>query len=349
VFQTDLPPEDLHSSLDDPGSLIWVDLESPSEDELGLIGGILRWDHLTIEDLTKQGQRGKLEHFDDYVLLVMHSLSYDGDPPTLNTPEFDFVIGANYIVTTHYVPLPHITEAREVVGHTEAILGQGRDYLLYMLSDRLVDSYFPVLDAMHEAVDDLEDQIVSNPSNELLSRIFAMKRDSVKLRKAMSPQVEVFSRLTAPGLGIVTEDQVVYFRDVHDHLLRAFETVETYRELMSGALDAYLSNVSNRMNEVMKRLTVVAALFLPITFVTGLLGMNLRETPAWQDSLFRIFLAAMAIFTAIQYVFFRRRGWAQLEGTESLETGDTDTKEDSVSNLVHPGSVSTRWICLTDF
>ena len=126
----------------------------------------------------------------------------------------------------------------------------------------------------------------------------------------MSPQVEVFSRLTAPGLGIVTEDQVVYFRDVHDHLLRAFETVETYRELMSGALDAYLSNVSNRMNEVMKRLTVVAALFLPITFVTGLLGMNLRETPAWQDNLFWIFLAAMAIFTAIQYWFFRRRGWA---------------------------------------
>ncbi len=100
-----------------------------------------------------------------------------------------------------------------------------------------------------------------------------MKRDAVPLRTAISPQIEVFSRLTASGLGIVTEDQIVYFRDVHDHLLRAFETVETYRELMSGASDAYLSNVLNRMNEVMQRLTVVAALFLPISFLTGLLGM----------------------------------------------------------------------------
>ena len=172
-----------------------------------------------------------------------------------------------------------MTEARDVANHTESILSDGRDYLVYALTDRLVDSYFPVLDAMHEAVDDLEDHIVTDPTKELLARIFDMKRDAVVLRKATSPQLEVFSRLSVPGVGIATDAHAIYFRDVHDHLIRVIESADGYRDLMTGALDAYLSNVSNRMNDVMKRLTVVAALFLPISFLTGLLGMNLRTQP----------------------------------------------------------------------
>jgi magnesium transporter len=167
-----------------------------------------------------------------------------------------------------------------------------------------------VLDAMHEAVDDLEDEIVANPAQSLMSRIFEMKRDAVSLRKIISPQLEVFSRLTSPGLGIIGEEHVVYFRDVHDHLIRVFEAMDSYRELMSGALDAYLSTVSNRMNEVMKRLTVMAALFLPITFFTGVFGMNLRETPIWHDPIFWLFLGGMAAASIGQFLYFRRKGWA---------------------------------------
>ena len=309
ALRADVEPEALHRLIEDASSLIWLDLESPSPDELALVAGLTSWEHLTVEDLTKQGQRAKLEHFDNYVYVVMHALAYEGDPPRLQTHEIDFVIGANYVATVHYLALPHMTEARDVANHTESVLSDGRDYLVYALTDRLVDSYFPVLDAMHEAVDDLEDHIVTDPTKELLARIFDMKRDAVVLRKATSPQLEVFSRLSVPGVGIATDAHAIYFRDVHDHLIRVIESADGYRDLMTGALDAYLSNVSNRMNDVMKRLTVVAALFLPISFLTGLLGMNLRTQPPWEDNLFWAFLAAMAAITGLQWAYFWKKGW----------------------------------------
>lgn len=304
---------DLHALLEDPGNLVWLDLESPTADELGLVAGILGWEQLTVEDLTGQGQRAKLERFDTYSYLVMHALSYElpagGGENKLTTPEIDFIIGNNYVASVHYVHLPHITESREVNEHSKALLGHGVDYILYVLTDRLVDSYFPVLDQMNDAVDLLEDSIVTSPSDKLMSRIFDMKRDAMVLRKVTSPQLEVFTRLTTPGYGVVSEANAIYFRDVHDHLIRVFESTDSYRELMSGALDAYLSTVSNRMNEVMKRLTVMAALFLPITFFTGVFGMNLREQPIWDDPIFWVFVGSMFGVSVFQWVYFRRKGW----------------------------------------
>jgi magnesium transporter len=308
-IRIDPPAEDLHRLLEDPSNLTWIDLESPSVDELGLVAGLLAWSHLTVEDLTRQGQRAKLEQFEHYACLVMHALTYEGEPATLGTIEVDFVIGQNYLATVHYAPLAHMTASREVTEHTEALLGNGTDYVLYVLADQLVDSYFPVLDQMLEAVEDLEDDILANGDRTLMPRIFAMKRDAVVLRRTISPQLEVFSRLVTPAYGIVSETHVFYFRDVHDHLIRVFESTDSYRELMSGALDAYLSTVSNRMNEVMKRLAVVATVFLPISFITGLFGMNLRDTPPWDDNLFWVFLAAMGALSVGQWVYFVRRGW----------------------------------------
>jgi len=325
TFLVDPPVDRLPDLLKNPATLSWVDLESPTADELGLLSGILAWDQLTEEDLTSEDQRTKLERFDTYDVLVMHALRYiaagaadapgapgqagDDGVARVETPEVDFVIGKNYVVSVHYVPLPHMTETRETTSHYEKLLEDGPDYILYVLTDNLVDSYFPVVDAMQDAVDELEDQIVTNPSDKLLPVIFEMKRDAVRMRKAISPQLEVFARLTAPGYGVVSAEHVNYFRDVHDHLIRVFEASDSYRELMGGALDAYLSTVSNRMNDVMKRLTVVAALFLPITFLTGLLGMNLRSTPPWDDNFFWVFLGGMAVLTALQWYYMHRRGW----------------------------------------
>lgn len=301
--------EELHGLLEDTSNLIWLDLESPTVDELGLVAGILHWEHLTVEDLEHQGQRAKVEEFEGYAFLVMHSLAYEGTPPALTTPEIDFVIGPHYVASVHYGSLTHVTESREVRTHTEAMLARGTDYLLYTLVDRIVDSYFPVLDTMLDAVEDLEDHIVEDASSALLPRIFEMKRDGVSLRKVISPQLEVFTRLTAPAFGIVTDAHTIYFRDVHDHLIRVFDVADNYRELMSGALDAHLSTVSNRMNDVMKRLTVVAALFLPITFVTGLLGMNMPSQPLWTDPVFWLLLVGMSGLSLAQWLYFRGKGW----------------------------------------
>src|SRR5205823_411168 len=185
------------------------------------------------EEVTKQGQRAKLEPYAGYFYLVMHDLVYDQAEKSLDTPEVDLVVGEAYVVSVHPHPFPHVTEAREVSEHTEAVLGKGPDFLLYFLTDRLVDGYLPALDDMHEAVEDLEQQIVSNPTENLLPRIFAMKRDAIRLRKVVGPQLEVFARLTSPGFGVIDEKNSLYFRDVHDHLIRVYEAMDTYRELMS--------------------------------------------------------------------------------------------------------------------
>ena len=305
----DVPSEQLTELARDNDNLIWIDLDNPTADEIALVAPVFNWTHFTIEDLVSKDERAKIETSDGYSVIVMHDFTYTGDPRRLQTPEVDFVVGSNYVASVHYHDIQHIIDARDVSEHLEAIVSRGPDYLLYVLVDHLVDGYFPVLDELHEAVEDLEQQIIADPRPEVLSRIFEMKRDAVTLRRTVSPQLEVFSRLTSPGFGVVTEEHAIYFRDVHDHLIRIYEAMDTYRDLMSGALDAYLSNVSNRMNDVMKRLTILAAMFLPITFFTGLMGMNLRTSPPWSDSLFWVFGAGMFMVSFAQYLYFRANRW----------------------------------------
>jgi magnesium transporter len=309
-IREDVPVDQLLALMQGDGCLAWIDIENPSDEEVAEAGALLGWTELTVEDVAKHGQRAKLEHFGNYHYLVMHDLIYDKDRGRLSTPELDLVIGRNYVASVHDHHIPHVAEAREVTESIASVMGGGPDYLLYWLTDRLVDGYLPALDDMHDAVEDLEQAIISNPSENLLPRIFEMKRDAIALRRVISPQLEVFSRLTSPNFGIVSEDKVIYFRDVHDHLIRIFEAMDTYRELMSGALDAYLSNVNNRMNEVMKRLTILAALFLPLTFLTGLIGMNLRDIPPWKDdTYFWPLIVLMLTISLSQWLYFKRKGW----------------------------------------
>jgi magnesium transporter len=259
--------------------------------------------------VAKHCQRAKLERSRDYHYLVMHDLLYDTATRSLSTPEVDIVIGPNYVASVHDHDLLRVMQAHAVTeGVADAMRG-GVDYLLYWLTDQLVDGYMPALEDMHDAVEDLEQAIIDNPTTNLLPRIFDMKRDAITLRRVISPQLEVFSRLTMPSFGIVSDDCAMYFRDVHDHLIRVFEAMDTYRELMSGALDAYLSNVNNRMNDVMKRLTILTALFLPLTFITGLLGMNLSSTPPWRDSAFWVLVVLMLLVSLAQWLYFKGKGW----------------------------------------
>jgi magnesium transporter len=168
----DLGPDELRAAIGSGSGVVWVDLEAPTADELALAAGMFNWDQLTVADIAKQGQRAKLEQFDAYRYLVMHVLTYAGSPAKLEHQQVDFLIGANYVATVHYDDVPHIAHHRDQMHQLEPTLGRGRDFLLYVLTDELVDSYFPVLDAMHEAVDALEDESVASPSPQLMTRIF---------------------------------------------------------------------------------------------------------------------------------------------------------------------------------
>jgi magnesium transporter len=291
-----------------PDTRVWVDLIDPTAEELKMLErdfGIL---HLTIEDLERQGQRAKLEEFDSYTYIVAFDMHYEQG--AIVTDEVDLLVGANFLITAHRGTLTTDDERNRLDQRLPRIMARGTDYLLYVFLDTLVDRYFPALDAFDDAIDALEDAIIADPTPQILEMIFAMKRNVVQIRKVINPQLEMFNRLTSADFGVVQADHIVYFRDVHDHLIRIFEVVDAYRDQMGSALDAYLSMTSNRMNEVMKRLTVVAAIFLPLSFLTGVFGMNfgaqpwVQHDPGW---LFWASVVVMIILTLFQVAFYRKR------------------------------------------
>jgi magnesium transporter len=308
---TDLSVEDLLSFLGQEQSRLWVDLVRPTEDEVSLVGGQLGLLNLTIEDLIHQRQRAKIERFHDYLYLVMHRLAFKDGMVLL--PEFDFVLSRKFLLTVQSETLLSTEDEAHLGGRLGEIMAEGVDLLLYSLTDLLVDSYFPAVEILDDTVDRLEDDIIAAPTDAVLARIFELKRGVANARKTLAPQLEIFSRLTGPEYeDLISGERSVYFRDVHDHLIRVFEVVDSYRDLLSGALDAYLSTVSNRMNDVMKRLSIVASLFLPISFLTGVFGMNFGNQPWVQGDpgyFFWIALAVMVILFVGQLVYFRRASW----------------------------------------
>ena len=191
-------------------------------------------------------------------------------------------------------------------------MSRGMAFLLHAILDALVDSYFPVLDDIDDQIDDLEDVTVTDTSNEVQVRIFRIKRALAHMRRTISPQVEVANSLVARTGKLIPAESEPYFVDTHDHLVRAFEILDSDRDLMSGLLDVYLTTVSNRLNEVVKQLTIIATIFLPITFITGVFGMNFGHLPQVEYDrgyLFWLALLGMAVITLIQIWYFRRRRW----------------------------------------
>ena len=191
-------------------------------------------------------------------------------------------------------------------------MSRGMAFLLYAIFDALTDSYFPVLDDIDGLIDELEDVTVTDTSNEVQVRIFRIKRALAHMRRTLSPQVEVANALVARTGELIPAKAEPYFADIHDHLIRAFEILDSYRDLMSGMLDVYLTTVSNRLNEVMKQLTIIATIFMPITFITGVFGMNFGHLPQVEHdsgALFWITLLGMGIITLMQIWYFRRRKW----------------------------------------
>ena len=306
--RTDASWDELPPLVAQKDALLWLDLESPTKDEIDRVGALLGWEQSIIAGLGAGGRRAELEHDESAAHLALNTFEYAGDPPRLRAALVDFFIGPNYVASMHQGVLRSLREGHEVQYHLTTILGKGAGYLLYVLADHVVDGYFPVLDAIDDAIDELEDRVITSPSDGVMTRIFQMKRDVIDLRKAVSPEDEALARLVNPALDLVNSDQATYFHHIQDRISRAVEEADSYRDLLSGTLDAYLSTISNRMNEVMKRLTLLTAIFLPATFLTGAFGMNLKQ-PLWSDPSFWLLLVLMALIGLGEWLYFRRKGW----------------------------------------
>jgi magnesium transporter len=261
---------DLATLTADPEVRLWVDAILPEPESVRAIAEALGLHHLIAEDITERNQRAKIETFDDVVHIVLFGLNYRGE---VETTEIDVVLTDRAVVSVHG---PEWDARRAALlrmgpGH---LLGKGTDFLLYALSDAIVDGYFPVLDRLADEIDALQDEVMASASDWSLQRLFLLKRELLEIRRATSPAREIFNQLTNRDVGPIHEDHVVYFRDVYDHLIRVTDELDNYRELVAGTLDIYLSIINNNLSRIMKRLTGVTVILAGIGAMAGIFGMS---------------------------------------------------------------------------
>jgi magnesium transporter len=290
---------------------LWVNVDGLHEtDVVGSFGTLFSLHPLTQEDILNTEQRPKIEQFDDYLYLVLKMLS-TGEEGEICAEQVSIVLTDGAVLSFQESPGDVFASVRtRLKGSKGRIRREGPDYLLYALIDAVVDGYFVVFDQLGERIEELEDEVIGNPDPSTLERIYALRRDLIYLRKSIWPLREVVGSLGRDGTGIIAEPTLIYFKDVHDHIIQVADTLETYRDMATGMLDIYLSSVSNRMNEVMKILTIIATIFIPLTFLAGLYGMNFAHMPelSWELG-YPALLVFMLVIAVVEVLYFRRRGW----------------------------------------
>jgi magnesium transporter len=288
----------------------WLDIEAPDEDDYEILGSAFGFHPLTIDDIKHGNQRPKLEEYRDYSFMVLFEATL-GDQK-LGFEEYFLFLAKDYLVTVHVEPQPMLTELRKRIEAQPEIAKDRPAFLTYLVVDEIVDANFPTLEQLDYTIDELEDSIINKADPEQLRTIYSMKHDITRLRQLLGAQRDLFQRLVTASLGPDDSEMALYYRDVYDHIIRQYETVDSLRDLLGGAMDVYLSTVSNRLNVTMKALTVIASLFLPLTFLTGFYGMNfafLTQVLEPPYIAFWIGVGTMLFATGIQFWFFRRRGW----------------------------------------
>ena len=291
------------------GGFFWLDLDEPDADDFQVLTDVFKFHPLAIEDSEHFGQRAKIDTYDDFAFIVVYGASPDED----RLVEVHCFYSERYLVTVHRDEAPAFNDERDrFAKRGEPVEHPAR--LLYQIVLALVDSFFPLLADFDDRIDDLDTQTFLNATDAQLQEIFGMKRLLVGLRKAITPERDMFARLVAgievlPGM---TADDERYFRDVYDHLIRISDLIDTYRDLLTSSMDVYLSTVSNRLNTVVKQLTIIATIFLPLAWLTGFFGQNfgflVRHITGWPAFLF-LGIGTEVVALAALLVFFKRRGW----------------------------------------
>jgi len=291
------------------GEFFWLDLHRPDPDDFEVLRDVFKFHPLALEDSENFGQRAKLDNYDDYVFLVVYGAAPDED----RLVEVHCFFSANYLVTVHRDDCPAFLELRDRYEKRAKPIERPA-LLLYRIVEGLVDSFFPILADFDDRIDQLEDNIFLRADDEQLQQIFRLKRLLVGLRKAIGPERDLFASLMGgvsdlPGM---QDDDERYFRDVYDHLIRISDMIDTYRDLLTSSMDVYLSTVSNRMNGVMKQLTIIATIFLPLAWITGFFGQNfgflVRHITGW-EAFVGYGLGLEILGAALLLAYFRRQRW----------------------------------------
>ena len=291
------------------GSFFWIDIHQPTDDDFAILRDVFHFHPLALEDSEHFGQRPKLDDYDDFVFIVVYGAVPDED----RLVEVHCFYSERFLISVHRDEAPAFAEVRQRYLKRKAPIDDPV-LLLYRIIDALVDSFFPILADFDDRIDELENQTFLNASEEQLQEIFAMKRLLVGMRKAVTPQRDLFATLIGgvaelPGL---TPENERYFRDIYDHLIRISDLIDSYRDLLTSSMDVFLSTVSNRLNVVMKQLAVIATIFLPLTFITGFFGQNfgwlVRNIGGW-PAFVGLGIGSELVTVALLVALFKRRGW----------------------------------------
>lgn len=310
---TDLTPEQMRAALENPYGLLWVSIETTTPQEADqILNNVFDFHPLAVEDCLSPGyQVPKVDDFDSYLFVTVHGIVPRLTLEEFDTEELNLFIGENYLVTSFLdETFPSINTAWERAFKDERLLCRGSDFLAYAIMDAMVDEYLPIIDTIDDEIEMLEDMVLVNPRPVILDRILTLKHSLVTLRRVMSPQREVMNRLSRDDFQLIDRQARIYFRDIYDHLVRFQDFVETLRDLVSDTMSTYLSASSNRMNEIMKALTIVSTIFLPLSFVAGVYGMNFHFMPELSSPWgYPLVWVVFIMIAAGMLLYFKKRGW----------------------------------------
>jgi len=315
-LRTNVTPGQFSKLLRKRKGLLWVDfVDEPPEIAEPILQGF-NFHPLAIDDALQETHIPKLDDWNDYLYIVlnyMHTKSAGKDWET-EIDELDVFLGPNYVVTHHDHPIPSLDATWTSCQRDPRNAQEGADHLLYKIVDNIVADYMPIVEKIDEAIDKIEDEVFDRPQPRTLERLFALKRILLSMRRILLPQREVLNKLARDDFAVIDPHDRIFFRDIYDHIVRLHDLNESLRDLVSGALDTYLSVMNNRMNEVMKTLTIITTVFMPISFITGFFGMNFFEPVAnlvgWTaQGAFYLILAITAITPLTMLIWMRRQTW----------------------------------------
>ncbi len=298
----DVGVETLPDLLARPESSVWVDMADPSPAQVEAIGAVLRLHPLIVEDVLEGNQRAKIETTDGVVHIVLFALDRDAK---VVANEVDLVLGLGFLLTVHGAGWDprHGSHLRSGLGQ---VMAHGPDHLLWAIGDDIVDGYFPYADRLGDAIDEVQDAVIRDPSPRALEQLFDLKRELIEVRRSSSPTREVFNQLTNRDVALIDPEEVVYFRDIYDHVIRLTDEMDAYRELAASTLEVYLTQINNNLSVIMKRLTGVTVILAGIGAVAGIFGMSEANVEAGN---FWIVTGMIVVLAVVAVALLRRIGW----------------------------------------
>lgn len=310
-LKMELGREEIKTCLNDENIFLWVDMKDIDDNDIDMLTETFNLHPLTIEDFIMANARPKIENFKDYFFLVMFSMDApDKEKGRIKTSELDCCLGKNFLVTVHNNGINTLNTIKERIKKQSPIIKGGGDFFLYSILDCLADSYFPIVNEFDNMVDEMSDELFKDPTNETLKKIYTLKNEITYLRRTIGPQADVINLMIRSEFPFISAASAIYYRNIYDNLVRLNDIVGTSRDVVTGAMEAYVSVVSNRLNEIMKTLTIIATIAMPLTLIASIYGMNFKHMPELASKHgYPAVITSMVLVALLMLYYFKRKKW----------------------------------------